>query len=279
MTAISRSLIRDVGSLTQVTWPGDPSALGYARIRSYSGATFSGIGVGNTFSINRNGAGATLITPAGTEASIADMVTTINTAMGATVAYSSGGRLELRGSTSIAVTGASAATFAKIGLPNSTRTTTATQTSIAAPPDVDANEMELLSNAITVPAGCNCVVLDIGLTSAASMQGGLLLLPLFATSAVGSSPATMIDGVIATLPEGSLVVDTDDLFGKQKLRAGELTFASSLDGGTVWRSVVLEVPPHRTALRLGLAGSFIESTSVPPATPPTVQAYVGFGVR
>lgn len=272
-------MFRDIGDLTRVMWDGDPGSLGYARIRSWSGASFAGITSGDTFSVVLGGS-PVAITPAGTETSPADMIATINATVGSTVAYLVSSRIELRHATSVGVSGMSAASFAKIGLANSTRTPGANQTSTLAPPDVAGDEVELLSQPITVQPGANVMSLDVILTNTTSLAGAAQVMLSFENDSIGA-PSGLFDGVMASQLEGAAApANTNDPRAIQRIRAAILSTGASVPSGTIRMGFPpIELPPHRKVVRVVVSGSYLESTSKPPVSPPSVSAYVGFGAR
>jgi hypothetical protein len=284
MAPVTRSLIRNVGTPSPVSWSGAPD-LGYARVRSLSAGTFSGITGANTFGVKLDGAAAIVVTPSGSEANFTDLQATIEGTSGlAGKAFVvSGNRLEIRSTTSVEITGLSNTSSEKLGLVN-VAAATAAQESIAVPPEPYGDEIELLSDLITVPNGANVMALDLQLrTSGSQARGILTLTPCWETAfwpSEDDDPLTIHDYPPATMIVGSPAARTTDApLAAQRIGPGAIEVPLYVGNATrVRMTPVIEIPPHRTGFRLRIDGLELEGGGFP-ANAPKLWAYASFGVR
>lgn len=277
MATIQPSPVRNIGSRIVATW--DFSAAATALVRGWSSPSLADP-TGATFTINKNGAGATTITM-GADTTAADIVTRINGFVSG-VASASGNRVDIAASTSIVIAGVNSALFTKIGIPNVTRDRGVTAgTSIQLPIDIGGAETENVSSPIAVPVGANRVSLWVKLTAVASNAVGGDFAVAWGNGVEGETHAGIIDLPYQAVLSGTVVNSaTDALLGAQKAYNGIVQQVGSSASAVVTRMYEITVPPGATKLYVIAHKARSEDTTLPPPfTPPTMSAAVYFGAR
>jgi hypothetical protein len=277
------NIFKNVGALTRVYW--DISANAAAVIRGWSGAAFATVGGGETFAINKDGAGATTVTLTASETSNTAVRDKINGTSGLSgVASVSDGALLLSAATSLVVSGVDSALFAKIGIPNLSRDRTqVAATSIQMPIAYSGAEVELVSTPVDVPSGANRAALWIAL--AAASGSGNEVGGDFALAWGNGLDGETVDSIVSvpwqavlsgTVANGS----TDSSIGYQKAYSGAVQHVGAAAGLTIPRCYEVTVPPGATKLFLVALSARSEDTMAsPPYTPPTLSANIAFGAR
>jgi hypothetical protein len=272
---------RDI-STTGLVWNGARAAR--ARIYGFA-ANFASIVGGEQIALKANGGSEITTTMVSGDTSPTAAASRINTAMGATAVIVDGSRLILDDATSIEVTSnhASAATFAKLGLPVMKRDRGNTsQSSIIAPitaPD-NLENLDCLSEPITVPAGTNRASIWIKRTGTIANNCGLVvaLIPEN-TGDLVSGATSMIDYPEPLALQSTLSVQTDNPFGQQDAYFGLVRLIGSRGIGVQTQQLVTTIDPGVAQIRLFVGSMYSNGTEVFPYAPPSVSARISFGAR
>ncbi len=270
------NIYKNIGSVTRVYW--DISTAPSALVRGWDGGSFADP-TGETFSINKNGLGAVLVTM-GADLDAAAVRTRINGFV-AGVAVGSGNRIDIAATNSIAITGMSDSLFAKIGIPEMARNRAdIAAVSIQAPIALEGPEIEVASTAIAVPAGANRVTVW-GKSAAPTAPVGIDLAVAWGNGLDGASFTNVFALPLQAVLSGTVTGgDADFPLGSQKAYTGILQQIGSGDGLEITRVYELTVPSWATTMRLVVLTAHSEDTGAdPPTSPPTFSATVGFGAR
>ena len=251
-----------------------------AVIQGWKGATVASMTGSESVTIKRAGGSPTTVNFSGGDTTFALCAAKINATFSGLAAGDSNG-VVLTDPTSVEVTANSG--FAKHGIPVMKRAVADTNLSAVTVPvqnDVGFLDIEHVSKAVTVPAGCNAVTLDITLDNPISAVSGVKLAFIWQFPGLAPPVTRMTGYPILGVVDGTVAVaGVDQLGGTQGGRAANLNLVADLPSSSFTRTFVLPVPPAKTLLRVAVFGSYVEGTQGPPSTPPELSIVAGFGAR
>ncbi len=262
---------RNIGALGDVSWD---HSVGPGAIRGWGSAAFNTVAGGETFTVTEDGVSA-VITLANTDITPTLVCAKINAGTGlGTPCAVDGTQLILTGY-SIAVSGVSAALFAKIGLPNMSRDKDLTaETSIQPTINTFGDEGDQISNSISVPAGANRVSLWVGLDTDEDYENGAGV--IFTLAWGNGTDGVAYDAVFASSIQA--VIGAQDEIPTRRASPDLITQTGMVQGFRTVRLHEATVPAGVTSLYLVLIGC-TEEDAGPVFTPPTVNARYRFGSR